>query len=108
MRLYITTTRGANGAGVALILESGKKAYRAHYADVDKALYQGVARALQLARGLWGVSIDGVDVEPSDVIDRLKAYLDGVRDGGGITDDDLVELMIEMIEDGSSDESAAY
>lgn len=57
----------------------------------------------------------GVDIEQGEVVDRLKAYLDRFPDGavgGGsrsdTTDDDLIDRMIEMIEDGSSAELSEY
>ncbi len=115
MRLHITTTKGVPGVRGTLVLDRGQRDYRAHYADVEKALYQGVAKAVQLSRGLWGVSIDGVDVEQGEVVDRLRAYLERFPDGvvGGVggddtADDDLIDRMVEMIEDGSSDELSDY
>ena len=115
MRLEITTTKGVPGARGTLVLERGQRAYRAHYADVEKALFLGVAKAMQLSRGLWGVSIDGVDVEQGEIVDWLKAYLDRFPDGvvgggsrGDTGDDDLIDRMIEMIEDRRRDEFSAY
>lgn len=55
-----------------------------------------------------------MDVEQGEVVDRLRAYSDGLdevvggvgRDDTG--DDDPIDRMIEMIEDGSCDELSDY
>ncbi len=115
MRLDITTTKGVPGVTGTVVSREGKRLYRAHYADVETALYKGVLFGLTSHRGVWEVAIDGVELETGDVVERLKAYLDRFPDGVVVgvgrddtTSDDLIERMVVMLEDGGRDEFSDY
>ena len=92
MRLDITTTKGIPGATGTIASRENRVLYRGYYADVETALYRGVARVLQIGGGLSDVSVDGTVLETHNVVDRLEAYHGGVV--GGLEGSDDVDFKV--------------